>query len=211
MKMLIHSIKPHSYVDGPGERTVLFMQGCPIFCQGCQNTRLWTPERGHLEETVQVATSISYLTKPHGNVTISGGEPFAQLSALHELVMYLRMYEIMNIIVYTGYTYEQLRSGIAGNWFRVMDILESIDTLVDGPFIKELDDSLIMWRGSRNQRPINTRLTLNNHNTIITHDWDTPRLTITQDGDALMPAGMVQMMDSLGKPETTRMCGQTKK
>ena len=47
MFMRINSIRyNNSVVDGPGIRTVLFMQGCNLLCKGCQNSSTWDIEKG---------------------------------------------------------------------------------------------------------------------------------------------------------------------
>ncbi len=216
MEVRIDHIQANSHVDGPGKRTVLFMQGCPIHCPGCQNRHLWDLNGGKVDDTLDLSITLANLAIKTGNVTISGGEPFAQVKALAEIVSYLKFYEVRNIIVYTGYTWEQLVSGIAGNWFDVMDALQYIDVIVDGPYRREVDDNLITYRGSRNQRPINVQESLRQRREDgvkakpVLLNWDNPEICITTDGEAILPIGLAQKFEDLGKVEKTRMCGQTR-
>lgn len=207
MDIRYSQIKTGSVVDGPGVRTVLFLQGCTIGCPGCQNAHLWPADGGHLEFTEELAKTIAALS-PHGNVTISGGEPFQQLAGLTCLLYALRKHGLKHIIVYSGYTWEKLTMN-HDNLFWVMEALHQIDVLVDGPFIRAQDHNLINWRGSANQRPIDVPLTLASGDLVLL-DWDAPVLTIGEDGSVVMPIGMADVMDDLGTVEKTRMCGQTK-
>ena len=59
-----------------------------------------------------------------------------------------------NIWIYTGYIFENLVD--IGNP-SVIDILNSIDIIVDGPFIESQKSLLLKFRGSRNQRIILSR------------------------------------------------------
>jgi hypothetical protein len=43
--MLVHSMLPLSTVNGPGERAVVWLQGCDLRCAGC-----WNPS-GHIFDT----------------------------------------------------------------------------------------------------------------------------------------------------------------
>ncbi len=150
-------ITPNSMVDGPGQRTVLFLQGCPIACPGCQNRALWPADGGKRTDEQSLASQIM----AHGStlVTISGGEPTEQLNSLLVLVDELRALGAENIIVYSGRTFEWLLENKMAN---TMLLMRKIDILVDGPFIRELDHALINWRGSQNQRPIDCKATLAN-------------------------------------------------
>jgi anaerobic ribonucleoside-triphosphate reductase activating protein len=79
-------------------------------------------------------------------VTFSGGEPFAQATALAELAK--KLHECgLTVVCYTGYTLKQLRAGNRENWNA---LLEQIDLLIDGPFIQE-QRCHKPYRGSANQ------------------------------------------------------------
>ncbi|WP_054696865.1 pyruvate formate-lyase-activating protein [Syntrophomonas palmitatica] len=80
----IHSIDTFSTVDGPGIRTVVFMQGCNLRCKYCQNPDTWAVNSPTVQEmTVQEVISVISRGKPYfeasgGGVTFSGGEPLLQ-------------------------------------------------------------------------------------------------------------------------------------
>ena len=205
----INKVVEESYVDGPGRRTVVFFQGCPIECVGCQNKALWSANGGDAYDEEQLAKWLAFLARNHGNVTISGGEPFAQVKSLAKLVWYLKREGVQNIIVYSGYTWETLLNPLTGVMTWVKTVMENIDVLVDGQFVRELDDPFITYRGSRNQRPIDVQASLC-EGKVITLDWDNPEVVITADGNALMPVGLAVEIATADILSNTRMCGQTR-
>lgn len=142
-----------SVVDGPGFRLVLFTQGCPRHCPGCQNPDL-IPAGGGREmapgEVLQlIKKNISSLT---GGITFSGGDPLMQADALAELLKLLRLeYPQLNIWVYTGYVFEEVKH---------LPVLQYIDVLVDGPYEESRRDISLAFRGSSNQRLIDVPASL---------------------------------------------------
>jgi anaerobic ribonucleoside-triphosphate reductase activating protein len=204
----INKIVESSYVDGAGLRTVLFMQGCSIHCKGCQNRALWDPSKGEIYDEEQLAQLLVEKSSPHHQITISGGEPFDQPGSLARLVMYLRKYGANHIIVYSGYTFDQLIHPVHGVPLWVDSIFQNIDVLVDGQYIKEMDDPFITYRGSWNQRIIDIPATLESQN-IVELNWEF-ELVLTNEGSALMPLGLAKEFVGLGEALNTRMCGQTR-
>jgi anaerobic ribonucleoside-triphosphate reductase activating protein len=197
-------ITPNSYVDGPGKRTVIFLQGCTIACPGCQNKALWSTLAGNLVDEVWLAKTAMLNGNP--NITISGGEPTEQLPQLNALVKALRAYGAEHIIVYTGRTFEWL---IENKLSDFMNLCLKINILVDGPFIKEQDDPFITWRGSRNQRPIDCKATRETRELVVL-DWSQPEIQIDENGSLHLPAGLAEDFAEAGETMKSRMCGQTK-
>lgn len=130
-------------VDGPGLRTSIYFAGCPHHCEGCHNPGSWDFDGG-TEMTIDQI--IDHVNEQDFNVTLSGGDPLAQIDMLLPLVERLKA-DGRNIWCYTGYTYEHVCADE-----RLRPILEYIDVLVDGPFMLPQRDISLHFRGSSNQR-----------------------------------------------------------
>lgn len=206
IKINIDQIKTGSQVDGPGIRSVIFFQGCPIRCEGCQNTHLWDDEPKVIMDIDQAVQGLLKFN-PQKLVTISGGEPFHQPAALVALVSALAA-EGAHILVYSGYTWEQLADPMGTLFSYAKMVSELIDILVDGPFIQAQDHDLINWRGSQNQRPIDIPSTLETGEVKVL-DWGDPVITITDGGLVTFPIGLTPILAGVGEAEEARRCGET--
>lgn len=132
-------------VDGPGFRTSIYCAGCQHQCPGCHNPQSWDFEGGHPMSTEEIMRIIE--ADPYANVTFSGGDPMYQPEGFTELARAIKIRTTKNIWCYTGFTFETLINNP-----RQRALLEQIDVLVDGPFVKSQRDESLYFRGSRNQR-----------------------------------------------------------
>lgn len=140
-----------SIVDGYGLRFVLFTQGCPHHCPGCQNPETHPLTGGTLYSIPMLLDA--YKKNPLlTGMTFSGGEPFLhapQLVVLAEAVHSLGG----SIVTYTGYVFETLyEQSRKDNDYARLNLLEQSDILIDGPYIEAERDLTLLFRGSRNQR-----------------------------------------------------------
>lgn len=164
MDIRIAGEQSESIVDGPGIRYVIFTQGCPHHCEGCHNPETHDFSSGKvvsIKDLINDIKKYSYMT----GLTISGGEPFAQASAILELIKeFKKIFPKKNIIIYTGYTIEELANKNDQN---IIEILSLTDFLVDGKFVKSLRDLTLKFRGSSNQRFINLKKTFEEKKIVI--------------------------------------------
>lgn len=147
MKIRILDILEETMADGPGFRTSIYCAGCAHHCPGCHNPQSWDFNGGRevsVDEILEVIKADEF-----SNVTFSGGDPLYQVEAFTELARRIKEETGKNIWCYTGFTYEEILKDE-----RMSQILPYIDTLVDGPFIAELRDPDLHFRGSSNQRII---------------------------------------------------------
>lgn len=114
--MLIHSILTSSSVNGPGNRMVVWTQGCVLNCRGCWNQATHSFSKGaelpweRLLETLLATDDLE-------GITFSGGEPMHQALELSFLMEQIRRsWPECSIGMYTGYTEREL---IEGNYFSV--------------------------------------------------------------------------------------------
>ena len=89
----IHSFQSLGTVDGPGVRSVIFMQGCPLRCVCCHNPETWDFSGGN-EMSVSLLVNKVLRYKVYygdkGGVTVSGGEPLMQAEFLTKLFKALK-------------------------------------------------------------------------------------------------------------------------
>jgi len=135
---------PRSAVNGPGERFVVWVQGCPLACPGCWNPDTWSFDRRDLRDVEDLATII-LATKGIEGVTFTGGEPFVQARALAEIGRRVRL-SGLSVFVFSGYDLDELTRPA----HRML--LAMTDVLVAGRYLKAERVTGLPWRGSANQR-----------------------------------------------------------
>lgn len=155
MKLRIFGTVEDSIVDGPGIRFSVFVQGCPHHCPGCHNPESHGFEGGREAETEEIIRQMTGNPLLDG-LTLSGGEPMCQPEACAELAKAAKAAGL-NVWCYTGYTWERL---LAEADPARMRLLETVDVLVDGPFLLQERSLELKYCGSRNQRLIRVRSSL---------------------------------------------------
>lgn len=146
----------NDFTAAPGVSVTFFAQGCPFRCKGCHNPETWDFEGG-LEFTNDTLNQIITGLTANGikrNLAIMGGEPLCQENLFLTVLVInevKRQLPDTKIYIWTGYLYEDL---LNDNNVRIQAILNSIDCLIDGPYIEELRDTTLPMRGSSNQRII---------------------------------------------------------
>lgn len=137
--MRVHSIDYRgSFVDGPGIRSLLFVQGCNKHCIGCHNKSTWDTSGGYDIEVTELAEDI----KSHcinRKLTITGGEPLLQYD---ELIALITKLDGFNICVYTGFEEEEIPDSL----------FKHVDYIKAGPYIASLKTTTDPFIGSTNQR-----------------------------------------------------------
>lgn len=102
-KASIDSIESMGLVDGPGIRTVVFLNGCKLRCIYCHNPEMWNKKDNNYtpEELVKKILRNKPYFKNEGGVTFSGGEPLLQSEFIIECAKLLKK-ENVNIAIDTA-------------------------------------------------------------------------------------------------------------
>ena len=152
-KRMIADYKTFIVTDGEGVRNSLYVSGCPFHCVECFNSSIWDFQAGH-EYTQKLEDKIvDDLKAPWiQGITFLGGEPMLNTPVLLPLARRIRgeFGHDKDIWCWTGYTWEELMR--PGETPDKLELLQLIDILVDGRYLKDQHDSLLQFRGSRNQR-----------------------------------------------------------
>lgn len=163
-------LQSDSIVDGEGIRAVLWTQGCAHHCPGCHNAETWDFDGGYYEDTEEIKKQLGEL-KGQDGITFSGGDPMYQIKACLDIAKYAK--EIgLNVWCYTGYTYEELRKLDDPN---ILEFLFYIDVLVDGPFILKERSLDLIFKGSRNQRLLDMKKTLEQGKPVIVSKYQSEK------------------------------------
>lgn len=132
---------------GPGNRVGIWLNGCNRCCNGCISPELQEYDSSKELTVDEIMHMIKKIEAPIDGFSISGGEPFFKPESLNSMVISLANV-CDDIIIFTGYTIEELQEQ---NNAAVNSVLNTCAVLIDGPYIKELNDNKGL-RGSSNQR-----------------------------------------------------------
>lgn len=148
----------NSLCEGPGRRSSVLFQSCPLKCKNCWVSWLHPEDAGELVPVTRLAAELLDPEYERDGVSILGGEPFAQPDGLLALVKELRQKGCRHLLCYSGYTFEALCEK-ATQQKSISGVLNELDILIDGAYIESLADEAGEWTGSGNQRVIDLRAT----------------------------------------------------
>ena len=166
--MRVAGVIRDSLVNGEGIRDVVFVQGCPHHCPKCQNPQTWEFDGGKDWLTTDLANI--FKDSPN-NITISGGEPFAQWASVVSFMYFVRVNNPdKRFWIYTGYNYDDIK--------RIVEsyMISYVDVIVDGKYIEELNCPNCLYRGSSNQRLIDVKQTVGSGNIVLWEDKNETQL-----------------------------------
>lgn len=160
------NIKYFDIADGEGVRTSLFVSGCRRGCKNCFNSVAWDFAAGEPFDRAVEDKIIESLDHPFiDGLTILGGEPMEpeNQAGLVDFVERVRAAypsgSGKTIWCFTGDVLEELMPGGRHHTEVTDRILACLDMLVDGPFVQDLYDITLRFRGSSNQRVIDMNAT----------------------------------------------------
>ncbi len=158
-----------SYANGPGKRTVIWLQGCNKRCKDCYNPEMWSFDSKVMfsaEDLTQIITQNKLKNGIEG-ITLSGGEPLLQAS---QLLPVLRMVKEtgLSILCYTGFDLDAIPK-------EYEEFLKLVDVLISGPYISSFNSELFPLVGSSNK---NVKLLTKRYNI---QDFENVRIEILLD------------------------------
>ena len=119
----VHSIESFGLVDGPGVRSVVFLQGCNLRCWYCHNPDTWVKTGGMEWEAKELFQKL-YRFKPYwknkGGITVSGGEAMLQMEFVTDLFSIAKEHDIHTALDTSG-----------GPFRTDLDYLEAFQKLMD--------------------------------------------------------------------------------
>lgn len=134
-------------VLGPGKRYALWLQGCLKRCPGCVFPQGRSLDSGGFYLDVEVLAQEIMAEPDLRGITVSGGEPFLQVSPLLALLRRLKRASCLDIMIYSGYTLQELLERCDPD---INSILELVDILVDGEY-RQGENNNSLYKGSDNQ------------------------------------------------------------
>lgn len=148
-------IRKYDVANGFGIRVSIFCTGCTHKCPGCFNELYQDPNFGNKWTEKETDLVVEYMKDPAvKGLTLLGGEPFQNTWLIH-VIRRVKKETGKEIWAYSGYIYDKLIQDPER-----LEMLKECDILIDGPFIQELKDLKLKFRGSSNQRVIDVQKTL---------------------------------------------------
>lgn len=147
----IYKIQKYCLHDGPGIRTCLFFQGCPLKCQWCHNpeSQSFTGKADTYSVHAlvnEIEKDLIFYDQSKGGVTFSGGEPLSQAEFLLDMIEECRKRQIHTCIDTSGHCCSTVFKKICNKVDMVLFDIKLIDDDLHRQFtgvsVKDILDNL---------------------------------------------------------------------
>lgn len=128
-QLRIHGFIPKSLVNGPGERAVIWLQGCTLGCPGCFNPSTHDPLAGNLVTIEKLFEQLYALQDRIEGITISGGEPLQQMDPITALLKRVREETSLSTLLFTGFRWSEIQQMPGAG-----RLLETLDVVLAGRY-----------------------------------------------------------------------------
>ena len=136
----LHAMWMRSRANGPGMRTVIWFQGCPLNCAGCFNPATHSIKPRQLMAEATLVEQIRARRDTIEGITLSGGEPMVQAEGLLSVLTGIRAATSLSVVLFSGYTKQEIIRMALGQ-----AVLDHVDVLIAGRY----DASRHLARGLR--------------------------------------------------------------
>ena len=161
------TIKWTDIANGEGVRISLFVSGCTHRCKNCFNEIAWDFFYGEPFDEAVIEKILKELGEGYiAGLSLLGGEPLEPQNqeALYPFIKEVKKrYPDKTIWCYTGFIFDENTGELQEkhkNTPYTKELISLFDVLVDGPFVEDLKDIRLKFRGSANQRLIDVKMTL---------------------------------------------------
>ena len=168
------TIKWYDIANGEGVRISLFVSGCTHRCKNCFNSVAWDFSYGEVFDEKTANKLLDGLADEYiAGLSLLGGEPLEpenQKGLISFVRKVKKKYPQKNIWCYTGFVFDEktgLLTATEKNTRYTKELVSYFDVLVDGPYIEELKDIRLKFRGSSNQRVIDVKKTLQSREIVL--------------------------------------------
>ena len=161
--MRYNKIRKMDIADGPGVRVSIFMQGCTFNCKNCfnQDTHDFNGGKEFTDETINRVLELCDKDHIEG-LSILGGEPMhpKNIEGTTKLAKaFKEKFPNKNVWAWSGFLFDRD--------LKDKEVLNYLDTLVDGQYVDELRDPTLKWKGSSNQRVIDVQKSLEENKVVL--------------------------------------------
>lgn len=124
--MLLHGKIESSEVNGPGNRAVIWFQGCTLNCAGCWNPDTHKFDASRIVSNQEIRNWLLALEGIEG-ITFSGGEPMQHVADVIDIAEFVKdVLPDLSVGMFTGYTQRELEKG---HWHT---LLPGVGALIPG-------------------------------------------------------------------------------
>ncbi len=160
--MRYNKIRKMDISNGPGVRVSIYMQGCAFNCKNCFNPETHNFQGGKefTDDTINRVLELCSNENVEG-LSILGGEPMHpnNIDGTTKLVKaFKEKYPEKNVWAWSGYKFDQD--------LKDKEVVNYLDVLVDGQYVDEANNPTLEWKGSENQRVIDVKKSIQNHEVI---------------------------------------------